>query len=39
MVKADVYVYKVKAKDVFNVWHDILGKITMINNLLTRKYK
>jgi len=26
----DVYVYKIRAKDVFNEWHEYIGKITLL---------
>ncbi len=30
LVPTDVYVYKVRAKDVFDEWHDYIGKVTVI---------
>ena len=29
-VQFDMYVYKVRAKDVFNVWHEYIGKIMLV---------
>ena len=29
-VQQDVYVYKIKVKDVFNVWHDYTGRVSLI---------
>lgn len=29
-VQQDVYVYKIKVKDVFNVWHDYVGRVSLI---------
>jgi gliding motility-associated-like protein len=30
LVQLDVYVYKVRAKDVFDEWHDYIGKVTVV---------
>ena len=30
IVQTDVYVYKVRAKDVFDEWHDYIGKVTVV---------
>ena len=30
LVPTDVYVYKVRAKDVFGEWHDYIGRVTII---------
>ena len=30
MSQEDVYVYKIRAKDVFNEWHEYIGKITLL---------
>ncbi|KAB2859095.1 MAG: PKD domain-containing protein [Flavobacteriales bacterium] len=30
LVPTDVYVYKVRAKDIFDEWHDYIGKVTVI---------
>lgn len=30
IVQTDVYVYKVRAKDIFDEWHDYIGKVTVI---------
>lgn len=30
LVQDDVYVYKARIKDVFNEWHDIIGKVTIL---------
>ena len=30
IVPTDVYVYKIRAKDVFDEWHDYIGKVTLI---------
>ncbi|PCI94240.1 MAG: hypothetical protein COB15_14645 [Flavobacteriales bacterium] len=30
LVMSAVYVYKIKAKDVFGAWHDYIGKVTLI---------
>ncbi|MCB9335882.1 MAG: PKD domain-containing protein [Flavobacteriales bacterium] len=30
LVPTDVYVYKIRAKDVFDEWHDYIGKVTVI---------
>ena len=30
LVKTDVYVYKVKARDIFGEWHDFTGKVSVI---------
>lgn len=30
IVQTDVYVYKVRAKDIFDEWHDYVGKVTVI---------
>ena len=30
LVENDVYVYKIKVRDVFNVWHEYIGKVTII---------
>lgn len=30
LVKTDVYVYKVKARDVFGEWHDFIGRVSVI---------
>jgi len=30
LVPTDVYVYKIRAKDIFDEWHDYIGKVTVI---------
>ena len=30
LVQTDVYVYKIRAKDIFDEWHDYIGKVTLI---------
>ena len=30
LVKTDVYVYKVKARDIFGEWHDFTGRVSVI---------
>ena len=30
LVKTDVYVYKVKARDIFGEWHDFIGRVSVI---------